>query len=279
MHYKDIEILTKEMIMPWCVQRKTEKNCSFRTRVSAIRQFTLFLYSMGYSNFVLNIDFLPKNIRYVPYIFSDDELVGIFNEAIKRSEEDPSSLKKLIVSVIYRLIYFCGLRPNEGRELRLEDVDVDKGTLLIRKNKTHKERLIPMADDVTNMIKWYLVKRYEFKVYSVYLFPSKTSDCYKSTWLRREFLDLWNATKPSNSTARIRVYDLRHRWATAVMIKFINEREDLFNILPYMSAYMGHSSFEETAYYIHLLPENLLKSKNIDWEKMSSIIPQVNNYE
>lgn len=59
------------------------------------------------------------------------------------------------------------------------------------------------------------------------------------------------------------------------MTKFINEGEDLFNVLPYMSSYMGHSSFEETAYYIHLLPENLLKSKNINWEKISSIIPEV----
>ena len=36
------------------------------------------------------------------------------------------------------------------------------------------------------------------------------------------------------------------------MMKFIDEGEDLNNILPYMSSYMGHSSFEETAYYIHL---------------------------
>ncbi len=39
---------------------------------------------------------------------------------------------------------------------------------------------------------------------------------------------------------------------------------------------MGHSSFEETAYYIHLLPDRLKKSKAIDWEKeMESIIPEV----
>lgn len=274
-NYNDKENLIKDMVMPWCVQRESEKSCSFRRRVSAIRQFTVYLYSMGYSNFILNIDFLPKNTRYIPYIFTDEDLLGIFNLAIQRSKEDQNSLKKLIISVIFRLIYFCGLRPNEGREVRIEDVDLIKGTILIRKNKTHKERVIPMADEVTDMVKDYLIKLYKMQKNAVYLFPSKTNDCYKSKWLREEFLKLWNETKNPTNTARIRVYDLRHRWATAVMTKFINEGEDLFNVLPYMSSYMGHSSFEETAYYIHLLPENLLKSKNINWEKMSSIIPEV----
>ena len=52
-------------------------------------------------------------------------------------------------------------------------------------------------------------------------------------------------------------------------------KAEINNILPYMSSYMGHSSFEETAYYIHLLPDRLKNSKAIDWEKMESIIPEV----
>lgn len=59
------------------------------------------------------------------------------------------------------------------------------------------------------------------------------------------------------------------------MMKFLNDDEDLFNILPYMSAYMGHSNFNETAYYIHLLPENLLRSESVNWDKMSYSIPEV----
>ncbi len=255
-NYNDEENLTKDMVMSWCVQKESKKNSSFSRRVSAIRQYTVYLYSMGYSNFILNTDFLPKATRYILYIFTDEDLLGIFNLAVQRSNRDKNSLKKLIISVVFRLIYFCGLRPNEGRELRIEDVDLIKGSILIRKNKTHKERIIPMADDVTNMIKDYLIKLYKMRENAVYLFPSKVNDCYKSKWLREEFLKLWNESKNPTNTARIRVYDLRHRWATAVMTKFINEGEDLLNILPYMSAYMGHSSFEETAYYIHLLPEN-----------------------
>ena len=89
------------------------------------------------------------------------------------------------------------------------------------------------------------------------------------------FLKLWKATKEPSNMTRIRVYDLRHRFATTLMMKFLDEGEDLNNILPYMSSYMGHSSFEETAYYIHLLPDRLKTSKAIDWEIMESLIPEV----
>ena len=46
-------------------------------------------------------------------------------------------------------------------------------------------------------------------------------------------------------------------------------------MIPYMSAYMGHAHFDETMYYIHLLPNKLTDSKSIDWEKMNNAIPEV----
>lgn len=49
-------------------------------------------------------------------------------------------------------------------------------------------------------------------------------------------------------------------------------------MLPYLSAYMGHTQFDDTAYYIHLLPEKLRKSPAIDWKKFEKIFPEV-DYE
>ena len=45
-------------------------------------------------------------------------------------------------------------------------------------------------------------------------------------------------------------------------------------MLPYLRTYMGHSSLSETAYYIHILPKNLLKSKGIDWDRLDEVIPE-----
>ena len=56
------------------------------------------------------------------------------------------------------------------------------------------------------------------------------------------------------------------------------EKEDLYVLLPYLSAYMGHAHLEDTAYYIHLLPEKLRKSSTIDWTVFERLLPEV-DYE
>ena len=58
-------------------------------------------------------------------------------------------------------------------------------------------------------------------------------------------------------------------------MKRLDEKTDLNAMLPYLSAYMGPSNFSDTAYYIHLMPENLLASAAVDWEKLDALIPAV----
>ena len=50
-------------------------------------------------------------------------------------------------------------------------------------------------------------------------------------------------------------------------------------MLPRLRAYMGHYTLKETAYYVHLLPENLSKNRGIDWEAFSEIIPEVEPWQ
>ena len=68
-----------------------------------------------------------------------------------------------------------------------------------------------------------------------------------------------------------RPYDLRHAFASRNIIRWINNGKDVMELLPYLSAYMGHSELTSTLYYIHLLPENLRKSKAVDWDLLSQV--------
>jgi len=56
--------------------------------------------------------------------------------------------------------------------------------------------------------------------------------------------------------------------------KWMDEGKDIYAYLPYLSAYMGHSDFSETAYYIHLLPERLTQTPAIDWKRFDVLIPE-----
>lgn len=75
---------------------------------------------------------------------------------------------------------------------------------------------------------------------------------------------------------KVRIYDLRHRFASAVLNRWLDEKRNLYAMLPYLRAYMGHEKISTTAYYIHLLPENIVKSTGIDWTTLDELMPEVN---
>ena len=104
------------------------------------------------------ISIFPITRRTMPYIFTDDELRRVFAESDKEPYCKTNPCRHLIIPVIYRLIYFCGLRPNEGRELKRSDFCYEDKTLYIRKNKSHRERLIPVSAGVADMCQQYLGK-------------------------------------------------------------------------------------------------------------------------
>jgi len=273
------DMLSIADIRPWCERRSTEKPESYRRRATAAREYTKYLYAMGLCDGILSMDAVPSVRRYTPYIFSDVELEALFRASDHQRGDPCNPLSPDIIAVIYRLIYFCGLRPNEGRELRRKDFHTENGVLLIRKNKTHKERLIPMAEDVARFCGNYLPKRDLLFPDSEFLFPSPSGKPYPAKWLTRHFLVLWREVYPEATDRRVRVYDLRHRFATAVLMEWLDRGEDLYTALPYLSAYMGHGDFRDTVYYIHLLPERLLKTASIDWERFSNLLPEVTIHE
>lgn len=271
------DVFTEDTVLPWCKKRDTETPEGFRRRITPLRELSKYLYAMGYAGYIVPTDIFPAIHRETPYIFTDRELIRLFAESDREPYCKASPCRHLIIPVIYRLIYFCGLRPNEGRELKRSDFCYEDRTLFIRKNKSHRERLIPVSDDVAEMCRNYMNKSIGIYPDTEYMFPSPTGKPYQKRWLADTFLRLWAASNPEKCHVKVRVYLLRHRYATAVYAKWLDEGADLNARLPYLSAYMGHAGFEDTAYYIHLLPERLLSSARIDWERLNSVIPEVEN--
>lgn len=72
---------------------------------------------------------------------------------------------------------------------------------------------------------------------------------------------------------------LRHRFASAVLMRWIDKGEILPAKLPYLRTYMGHESLSETIQYIHILPENLVKTSGIDWDVFDELISEVAEWE
>lgn len=270
-----IQEFSADSITPWIAKRDTEGDSGFRKRATVLREFSKYLYGTGETDYTIPTTIFPVVHTYTPYIFTDQELRNLFEACDHELYSKESPCRSLIIPVIYRLIYFCGLRPNEGRELLKNDFDYDARTLFIRKNKSHRERRIPISDDVAEMCQRYLYRSTQIYPETDCFFPSPYGMPYGHKWLTDTFLRLWDASKPEGNVSRVRVYDLRHRWATAGFMKWLDEGADLYAMLPYLSAYMGHAGFKDKLYYIHLLPENLQRSAAIDWDRFEAVIPEV----
>lgn len=271
--------LQEDIILSWCSKRESESLSGARRRIQPVRELLKYLSAIGIECYVIPSGLIPRHETPTPYIFTDEELRDIFKKCDELTPHPRSPYRHLILPVLLRLIFFCGLRPNEGRELQSCDFDFDNGIILIRKNKSHKERYVAVSDDVLLMCKNYHTAVVGIFNDHTYFFPSPDGTPYDHHWLKRQFRMIWKKVKGNESNTNAVVYSLRHRYATTMMQKWLNEDADLYSMLPYLSTYMGHTHFSNTAYYIHLLPENLIRSSAIDWDHFSDLIPEVNGDE
>lgn len=250
--------LTKELAMKWAEQSKTEQNLFRLNRVSVLRELAKHMNSVGEQAYLLPLQLTKKTGRHIPYIYSKDDLSKLFKEIDSLQPSLRSPTKHLVVSVIFRMIYCCGLRPVEARRLRREDVNLFDGTVNILESKGHKDRIVVLSEDMRE-----LCRNYDQRVETIYpdrkyffQSPSVRGDgMYSMEWIIPTFKGfLQTAGISGYGEIRPRLYDLRHTFATHCLYRWVKEGKDVNACLAYLSEYMGHSNLESTAYYIHLLP-------------------------
>lgn len=268
--------LSKALALDWLKESMPSGNRTVNSNAAFLRGFAFYLNSIGKEAYSIPDRFMTGRDIFVPYIFTDAEMHSLFSE-IDRFSYPGNPLLPLTLSTYFRLTYTCGLRPKEGRELTRNDVDLRTGEIQIVNSKWHKSRVVVMSDDMLSLMKRYSIARDSVSADSVYLFPNPKGVPYTAAFMQKklaEFFQAANPEIPKEFLPAIRVYDLRHRFATAVLNKWLDAGIDINSRLPYLQTYMGHSNIESTAYYIHILPENISKSQGIDWNKMGEIFPR-----
>lgn len=144
--------ISETLVGGW-IKNLTGKSSSVENEVIVIRQFLRFLQTSAGINTYIPV--IPK-VRedYMPYIFSDEELVKIFkasdNISIKDKKADPAIVIEF--PVIVRLLYSSGLRIGETVKLKLTDVDLVRGILYMYNTKNDKHRLVPISTDMLQIL-------------------------------------------------------------------------------------------------------------------------------
>ncbi|MCQ6274683.1 tyrosine-type recombinase/integrase [Bacillus sp. V3B] len=274
--YPNMDTLTKELVMEWAMRRETESVNMHKHRLITIRQLGKYMNFSGKESYIIPSDLIGSYEPYTPYIFADEEVITFFRTIDNIKPNNRTPFTEYTVPVFFRVAYGCGLRPNELRDLRRSDINLDTGTIFIHNSKTKRDRLISMTESLNELCRKY--DKLADKLYPnrQWFFHMSVKDSHRRRWISNQLKKYWKEAGLDKKTGTSpRVYDFRHNYATRIIMKWFDAGEDVTALLPYLSSFMGHVEFQSTYYYIHLLPENLRKNRNFDWNKFNSLIPEV----
>lgn len=252
--YPYASVLTKEIVLDWCSKKTYEAQANQCTRASTIRQFGKYLDSIEVQAYIIPKGYYPTEEQYVPYIYTPNELTRFFAETDKCRYCYECPYRHLIMPVLFRMIYMCGLRASEARLLKVADVDLEHGILTIHHSKKDNSRLVPMSASLTERCRYYSKMAHPYPVAENYYFPvlegnpMTIGNVYKNF---RKFL--WRAGISHGGRGKgPRIHDFRHAYSCHCLKKWVAEGKDLTVYLPVLKTYLGHESFSETAYYLRL---------------------------
>ena len=194
--------------------------------------FKFTVYGMRYA---CKLRGLPYQQFSLPSIQREDKLPVVLNATeIKALMKACDLLKhRLLIG----LCYGCGLRCAEVRQLKIADVDTERGMVHIRRGKGRKDRVVPMGTMLQRGIKSYL----QADKPRQYLFEGNDGNVYSQ---RGAQWAISQAVKKAGIAKEVTLHTLRHTYATHLL-------EQGVNIL-IIKELLGHAHINTTMIYLHL---------------------------
>jgi site-specific recombinase XerD len=247
------KLVPQKLISAWFERRPEEKPNTHSSRCSCINR--LFRYAMNFGYHV-EITEIPKhrNVTYMPYIFTESEITRFFN-ACDTVGRYPGSFRHMIIPVVFRLLYCCGLRVSEATGLKIKDVDLANCVLTIREPKNGRDRYVPMSMSLAGIMqKFSILTCRAFPTGEEFFFSGKYNNHLSRHqvyhWFRR---CLEKAAIPHRGKGiGPREHDLRHSFCVHSLKLLCLQGLDVYCFLPWLSAYVGHKSIRATQYYLRL---------------------------
>ena len=274
--------LTKQMVIEWTARMPHQSLATQSGRISSLRGLAEYMNRVGYSAYVYPRAMVTVDrYAYIPYIFTNDELKRIFEVCDHYPASDFTPNRHLVLPLLLRMLYGCGLRVSEAVSLTLEDVDLNKGSLYIRNAKFNKERILPMADSLTNRCREYCTIVHADRTGNRFFFPSPYGGHYSEATVYDLFRGILQHARISHlgRGRGPRIHDFRHVYAINCLKQWVLEGKDLNNCLPYLSAYLGHEDLRGSQRYLRLTADLYPDITSKIEKACSYIIPEVIEYE
>lgn len=270
-------LMTEELFEGWCQKRLHETDTSHHIRIRTLKGFSKHLQSRNIENYVPRHPLPHLTRNYLPYIFTKDEINRFLLAAdgVKQSGQSPQA--HIILPVLFRMLYGCGLRVSEGLNLKTENVDLLHGTILILDTKLQKDRIVPMSETLTTLCRSYQESMLPNS--SEYFFPAPDGGRFSNCTIYRRFREiLWQAgISHGGRGAGPRLHDIRHTFAVHSLDAWVKKGVDIYTAIPILCAYLGHKNLSSTQQYLRLTPETFPDVTETFERSFGSVFPEVCN--
>lgn len=254
----DTPVLPESVVEKWIEKRPNEKRKNQKWRLNFVKRFAKYLQLNGYVAYCPAHTISSRDdADFSPYIFTNDELARIMKyfETMAPSRQCP--VAHVVLPLLFKTLLCCGLRVGEAIRLRIKDVDLINGVLMIWEAKHDKPRYVPLSESLWADYEQYFEEIHAESSDNDYFFPNPRKGCYHTTTIYNRFRDaLWHCKIAHKGRGYgPRVHDLRHTFAVRSMQKLKKSKSDIVTTLPYLSAYLGHCNMSATQVYLHLTAE------------------------
>jgi integrase len=278
--FPGLDTLTEASVQAWIVaaRRRDVRPATLQGLAAPVRELARWLGRRGVTAYLLPRSVLPRPARYVPHIYTDQQLAALFAQTDHCHYCAEVPLRHLVMPVLFRTVYACGLRCSEARLLRVDDVDIDTGVLQIRDAKGGKDRQVPVSEPLRARLARYHTQTAGQPGRREWFFPGgKPGQPLTLGNVGHNFRRfLWQAHISHGGRGHgPRVHDLRHTFAVNNLRSWFAHGRDVGALLPVLQTYMGHSSLADTAYYLHLTAESYPDITTRVQQVIGDVVPPV----
>lgn len=124
--------------------------------VCSLREFSRHLQSLGYHDaYMIPPKMASQPTPENPYFFTEDEISAFFEKVDGVQSHRSFKGRELVIPVLFRLLYCCGLRCKEARTLLCENVHAEDLFLDIIQSKGSKSRRIFISRELSDYLREY----------------------------------------------------------------------------------------------------------------------------
>lgn len=259
----DLKLKSKEITKATfnkLIKRDTTSDSYYARKYHIVIDFCKYLISNNYKNIYFEDKKFHITNNYIPVIFNAyeiNELFKVMDQSIENSNEKFYKLH-YSYSVIFRLLYSCGLRISEVLKLNSENVYLDKNIINIINSKNQVSRIVVISNSMKKVLETYINK---FKITTGLLFQNRKEQKIMYWTIRNYYKKSLNMAR-LNTNAHI--HDLRHIFINETFNQMLEKGYDENVIIVYLHKYLGHKSITETEYYLHFTDYNKNKLLEIN---------------